>query len=108
MLAAHTLVEAHVALTRRERTAPAAAAALLRDLVSRSTTVVTLSAADHLALLRELGERRLIGPRAYDALIAAAARKAGVREIATLNVRHFDGLWPAPGLIDPRTIYTGG
>ena len=41
----------------------------------------------------------------YDALIASAARKSGVREIATLNMSHFRGLWPTRHIIDPRTVF---
>ena len=102
VIAAHTLVEAYVALTRRERTPPAVAAALLRALAGRCSAIVTVSASEHLSLLDEMATVRIVGPASYDALIAAAARKADVREIATLNVRHFAALWPVGRIVDPR------
>ena len=104
VLAAHTLVEAYVALTRRERTPPALAAALLRQLAGRFDTILSLTAREYLPLLDSAGAGRVAGPQAYDALIATVARRAGVREIATLNVAHFRALWPDGRLIDPRAI----
>ncbi len=104
VLAAHTLIEAYVALTKRERAPPALAAALPRRLAGRFDTVVALAAREHLPLLDHAGASRLGGPQAYDAAIAAVARKAGVSEIATLNVAHFRGLWPSERIVDPRVV----
>lgn len=108
VLAAHTLIEAYVALTKRNRTPPAIAAALVRQLAARFDAVVALTMRDHLALLADAGTRRTVGPQTYDALIAAAARKAGVQDIATLNVMHFMSLWPSEHVIDPRLRFPAG
>jgi predicted nucleic acid-binding protein len=107
VLAAHTLVETYVALTRRHRAPPQVAAALLQQLKPRFSTIISLSATDHLKLIEQLGGRAISGPRAYDGLLATAATKAGVREIATLNVRHFVELWPAARIVDPRAVGAG-
>lgn len=103
VLASHTLIEAYVALTKRNRTPPRIASALIDQLATRFDSVVAATSRESLVLVRHMGRDGVVGPQSYDALIASAARKSGVREIATLNVSH---LWvsgpPITSLIRER------
>jgi predicted nucleic acid-binding protein len=55
----------------------------------------------YVALLRSLASLGIAGGRAYDAVIAACARKAGADELLTLNARHFDQLSGRIVAVDP-------
>ena len=50
---------------------------------------VALAASDYWSFLGRAPGERVLGGRTYDALIAATARKAGARELLTLNHRDF-------------------
>jgi predicted nucleic acid-binding protein len=91
-IAAPALVEAYAVLTRLpspHRLAAPDALELLRANFEEATAVA-LSAREYWALLLE-APPRVYGGRTYDAVIAACAQKASVRELVTLNVRHFEG-----------------
>lgn len=102
-LPAHVLAEAYAVLTRLPspfRIAGEAAATLLRENFhghgrpdpeagGAATRTVALSASDYWSLLGRAPSERVQGGRTYDALIAATARKAGARELYTLNLAHF-------------------
>jgi predicted nucleic acid-binding protein len=92
-LAAPALIEAYAVLTRLpapHRLAPADAAALLRENFREQGRAVALSPGDYWSLLDTAPAEGIYGGRTYDAVIAACARKAGAREILSLNARHFD------------------
>ena len=92
-LAGPALVEAYSVLTRMpapHRLGPADALQLVRDNFHAQSKAVVLSARDYWSLLAEAPEALVQGGRTYDAVIAACARKAGARELLTLNLRHFE------------------
>lgn len=95
VLPLHALTEAYAVMTRLpppRRLSPGAALAILRDSFRESVTIATLEAEDIWTLLDELAGKGVAGGTTYDAIIAAAARKAGCRGILTLNPRHFSRL----------------
>jgi predicted nucleic acid-binding protein len=93
VLAAPALVEAYAVLTRLpapHRLAPADALALLQANFREHASTVVLAARDYWSLLEAAPAGGVYGGHSYDAVIAACARKAGAREILTLNTRHFE------------------
>jgi len=90
---AHALVEAYAVLTRLpspNRLSPADAVELLRENFEKHAHAVSLDAEGYWSLLRTAPTAGVYGGRIYDAVIAAAARKAKAREILTWNVKHFE------------------
>lgn len=95
VLAAHALVETYSVLTRLpspRRIAPADALAVLRGSFIAHGRIVALDADDTDRLLGEMAAAGVAGGRAYDAVIAASAGKAGVTSLLTLNPRDFEDL----------------
>jgi predicted nucleic acid-binding protein len=70
---------------------------------SKRFTIVTLTATEQLAAIRQLADRDLGGGMIYDALIAACARKARATRLYTLNQKHFRQVAPdlAPRIFEP-------
>lgn len=94
---APALIETYAVLTRLpspHRLAAADAWTLVEANFVEQATIVALSRADYVALLRRAVAREIAGGRTYDAVIAECARKATAATLLTLNRRHFD---PAPG-----------
>lgn len=92
VIAAHSLVEAYSVLTRLpppDRLAPQAAFDLLQSNWGK-LEMVALTAAESWRVLREHAATGVRGGRVYDGYIARCGRKAGVDEILTWNVRHFE------------------
>lgn len=91
-VAAHALVETYAVLTRLPppyRLAPDDAWTLVEANFIRHAVVVTLSGRAHVALLAEWASAGVRGGRCYDALIGAAASRAGAATLVTLNPRPF-------------------
>ncbi len=96
-VSAHSLAELFSVLTTlptSPRPTPAIARRLIHENVERRARVVTLTRRDYSAVLRSLDELGLAGGIVYDALIARAARKAGVDRLLTLNPADFRRVWP--------------
>jgi len=55
---------------------------------------MSLAGEEYLSVLQEAAQRSIRGGAVYDALIARCALKAGVDEIFTWNVRHYQVLGP--------------
>lgn len=60
-----------------------------------SHTLATLSAVDYVKLIEELVKLGVAGGSVYDAVIAKAAELASVDYLLTLNVGHFQRVWPS-------------
>jgi predicted nucleic acid-binding protein len=92
-VAAPVLVETYSVLTRLpapQRLSPGDAFHLLAQNFEEKADAVTLGADEYWSLLRTGPTTRVYGGRIYDAVIAACARKAGARELLTLNRRDFE------------------
>jgi len=97
---AHTLAEVYAVLSRipgGKKVRPAHAGLLVDQIASRMT-VVSLSAKDYSATLRETARMGLSGGIVFDALLLACARKVKARRIYTWNEKHFRMV--APDLAD--------
>lgn len=93
LMAAPALFEAYAVLTRLpppHRLAPADAASVLDRNWGESETLA-LTGVESWRLMRQLAAAGIAGGRAYDAAIAACAKKGKADEILTWNVRHFAG-----------------
>jgi predicted nucleic acid-binding protein len=66
---------------------------LTQDAVGLLRTV-SLTAKEYLKTLEDTAALGVIGGLVHDAVIAAAARKANVDRLLTLNVPHFLLVWP--------------
>ncbi len=92
VMAAPALVEAYAVLTRLPppyRLRPQDALAVLEGSWSK-VAVVAMTGAETWGLLRALPGSGIAGGRAYDASIAACARKAKADVILTWNARDFE------------------
>lgn len=97
--AAHAMAETYNTLTRLNTYAfPAVAAFTIVEQVSQHFTLVTLTSDETLETLRLAAKCDILGPRIFDALLIACARKANSTNIYTHNVRHLQHI--APDLAD--------
>jgi predicted nucleic acid-binding protein len=93
----HSLAEAYANLTRMPRKPPLRPDEVLRmldDDVLQFAQIVTLTGNDYIALVTDLARRAQIGGIVYDGVIAKAAELAQVDRLVTLNVLHFQRVWP--------------
>lgn len=96
VVSGHSLAELYSVLTRLPRTpriSPAEALQMIQQNVTPHT-VVTLSADDYANLVEALAQLGVAGGAVYDAVIAKAAELANVDFLLTLNVSHFQRVWP--------------
>ncbi len=97
LVAAHSLLELYAVLSRlplAPRISPATARRLVEENVAGAARVVTLSASDYRSVLTKVADLGLAGGGVYDALVARAAQKGGADRLLTLNLGHFERLWP--------------
>ncbi|MBI3961653.1 MAG: PIN domain-containing protein [Deinococcus sp.] len=91
VMAAPALIEAYAVLTRLpppHRLSPSDTLALLEGNWGKADTVA-LSPIEYWRLLKLLPDAGVTGGQAYDAVIVACARKAGVEVLLTWNLAHF-------------------
>lgn len=91
---AHAITETYAVLTRLpapHRLAPADAWSLVAANFVENRSVVGLTPAAQVAVLHGLAASGTGGGRTDDALIEAAAGRAGVDELLTFNPKHFEG-----------------
>jgi len=92
-VAAPALVEAYAVLTRLpspHRLSSSDAWRLIHANFIERSTVVVLTGAAYVRLLRQLARLSIGGGRTYDAVIAACARRGRAEALVTFNPRHFD------------------
>lgn len=88
---AHSMAELYSVLTRMprpDRVSPTDAIAIV-DRIESLTTLVSLSSAEQMVVVRDCAARRLVSGIVHDAGLVACAQKAKATAIYTLNVRHF-------------------
>jgi len=105
VIGAHTLAEVYASLTRippPERVSPISAMQVLEAYLQRMT-LMTLTAHEYLAAIREAAQQGHIGGMIYDALLLACARKSKADYIYTWNIKHFRAIAPdlAPKIMTP-------
>jgi predicted nucleic acid-binding protein len=97
---AHALAELYAVLTRlplRPRISPAVARRLIRENVEAYASVIALTAEEYRQVLDDMAGLGLSGGVIYDGVAAAAARKALVDRLLTLNESDFRRVWPTAG-----------
>jgi predicted nucleic acid-binding protein len=105
IMAAPALIEAYSVLTRLPppyRLRPADALAVMEGSWSR-VEVAALAGTEVWPFLRVLPGPGIAGGSAYDAVIAACARKAGVDVVLTWNVADFERVAEGIEVKSPRT-----
>ncbi len=109
IFSAHSLAELYAVLTRipiSPSISPQVAGKLIQENIVPAAALVAIHADDYLALLKGLIEKGLTGGAVYDAVIAAAARRAEVDMLVTLNVGHFQRVWPegSARIVSPTAV----
>jgi len=97
MISSHTLAELYAVLTAlpiSPRIAPATAWRLINDTVLSLAEVITLSAGEYRATIKNLAEIGITGGAVYDALIVRAASKGAAEKLVTLDVDDFKRVAP--------------
>lgn len=97
VLPTHVLFETYSVLTRMPRSfrlAPADAFELLHQTFPDRAEIVELDAGQVFELLQAFQRADVSGGAVYDAVIAAAAHRAGAGRLVTLNPRHFERVAP--------------
>jgi len=108
VVSGHSLAEVYAVLTRLPRTpriTPAEALQLIQENIAPHT-MVALSAEDYVKLIEDLAHLDVVGGAVYDAVIAKAAELANVDSLLTLNVGHFQLVWPggASRVVSPLAL----
>jgi predicted nucleic acid-binding protein len=97
VVSAHTLAETYSVLTRLpvnpKITAQAAWQFIEQNILS-CVKVIALAADDYRDLIGQAVQNGLVGGVIYDAVIAKGAELATVDYLLTLNVGHFQRVWP--------------
>jgi len=96
-VAAHSVAELYAVLTRmpvHPRITPGAAGRMVRANIETQASIVALTKADYLAVIRDMADLGLSGGVVYDALIARSARKGACQALLTLNPGDFHRVWP--------------
>jgi predicted nucleic acid-binding protein len=109
LFSAHSLAELYAVLTRiplSPPVSPEAAGRLIRENVLSAATIRALSADEYVTLLSELIGKSLTGGAIYDAVIAKIAEEARVDLLVTLNIGHFQKVWPeaAARIVSPIAV----
>lgn len=93
---AHTLAEFYAVISRLpggKRQRPEIAAKLVEQIIDKMA-VISLTAEEYAATIRNLSKAAFAGGIVFDALLLACARKVGAERIYTLNARHFRMIAP--------------
>jgi predicted nucleic acid-binding protein len=92
----HTIAEVYRVLTAMPDAMPPNEASKMIEVnfFKASGTVVGLTPDDYLQIIKRQGELKNGSGKIFDALIAQAARKAGVDHLYTFNPKHFLRVWP--------------
>ncbi len=97
-VAAHSLAETYVVLTTlpvKPRISAALALRLIRENIVGSAEIVVLSPQEYLSTVADLSAAGIAGGAVYDAMLAAAAEKAGATRVLTLNRDDFRRVRPS-------------
>jgi predicted nucleic acid-binding protein len=109
LFSAHSLAELYAVLTRiplSPRISPQTAGQLIQENVLSVAAILALTADEYVALLKGLVDKSLSGGVVYDAVIAKVAEGAKADLLVTLNVGHFQKVWPeaAARIVSPIAV----
>ena len=98
VVSGHSLAELYSVLTRLPRVpriSPQDALTLIQDNITPYARIATLSGEEYVRLIEQLAQHGVAGGTVYDAIIAAVAEQSSVDRLLTINVRHFERVWPS-------------
>jgi predicted nucleic acid-binding protein len=109
LFSAHSLAEVYAVLTRIPMSppiTPEVAGKLIHENVVSAAKLLALTADEYVALVDGLIDKSLAGGAVYDAVIAKVAEAAKVDLLVTLNVGHFQRVWPteAARIVSPSAV----
>ncbi len=93
----HSIAEIYAVLTRLPRQPkilPSEAWQLIQENVVQNATVIQLTGIEYLQLIEKLAQLGIRGGQVYDAIIAQTAESCHAQQLVTLNVSHFQKVWP--------------
>lgn len=96
-VAGHTMAESYAVLSTlpiKPRITPLVARKLISENIEPNSKIISLTAGDYKAVIKQISELGLAGGIIYDALIAKVAQKSKVERLLTLNIDHFNRVWP--------------
>lgn len=104
-VAAHSLAETYVTLTRTDRAgafhwSPEQANGAIAQIAAR-VRLMSLTPDQLLGAIHRYADKKGIGPRLYDALIGEAAAHAGLKRLVTWNISHMRVLFPQLEVMTP-------
>lgn len=107
-VAAHSLAETFSVVTRlpaRQRVPPDIAWQVIEATLLPHVKLVSVPAQDYQTVLSQLASRGIGGGVIYDALISVAAEIANVDLLLTMNISHFELIWPQGHgrIVSPQT-----
>lgn len=94
-VSAHTVVECYAVLTRLPlipKISPSFAKLLIEENIEKSAQIVSLSATEYVALMKNVANLGLSGGIIYDAITVKAAQKIKAKGVLTFNVKDFQRL----------------
>ena len=97
MVASHTIAEAYAVLSTlpiKPRITPLIAWKLINENIEPNGKIIPLTAGEYKSVVKQMSELGLAGGIIYDALIAKVAQKSKVERLLTLNIDHFNRVWP--------------
>ncbi len=106
-VSSHSLAELYANLTKLPppfRHSPEQALLSIEENIFKYFKISSLTGGDYGALIREAALAGILGGTIYDAVLLKCARKAGVDQIYTLNLKHFEAVAPknfSPKLLVP-------
>jgi len=104
VVAGHSIAETYAGLTGMpagRRASPAAAERALLECLGKGWRIAALAPEDYLDVVRRCARTSIAGGTVYDAVIAAAGRRAHVRRVVTLNTKDFRRVAPDPEIDAP-------
>jgi len=96
VVSAHSLLEVYSVLTTapfKPRISPETAKKLIDANIKNIATIHALNTNDYLQLIHWVSDLNIKGGIVYDALILQCAKKAGIKEIVTMNAKDFNRIW---------------
>lgn len=104
-VSSHSLAEFYANLTKLPppfRHSPEQALVSMEENILQYFQISSLTGSDYSSLIREAALAGIQGGTIYDAVLLASAQKAGVNQIYTLNLKHFQAV--APKRFGPRML----
>jgi predicted nucleic acid-binding protein len=97
VVAGHTLAEVYAVLSSlplKPRISPSTAWRLIHENIEPVAKIVSLTPSEYISTVKGISRLGLSGGIIYDALIVKVAQKSTIECLVTLNVEHFNRVWP--------------